>query len=469
MIIYKLKTKVSRLWHCAVMLLIALNLGYAQKVEITGKLKLDVSQTPVYNQASFALVMDDSSQVAKKDLSLLGIPSSSIVMSESENNSLLIQGGFVKKGRLILPVELDSAAYGPGVFDTINTIDAPAASQGVWTGTELIVWNSDTQTGGRYNPVGNFWAPISNTGAPSSRSGATVIWTGTEMIVWGGTVNLATGLNTGGRYDPVLDTWTSMSITNAPVGRFLHTTIWTGTEMIVWGGSTSFVTQQIQLTNTGGRYNPVTDTWTSTSQSNAPQPTCYHSAVWTGTMMIVHGGIGNGAYKLYNPIANSWTNMPNVTDPRHSHTAIWSGSKMIVWGGVTSNTNPAAGSNTGKMFDPVSGTWSVCSTVNAPSMRYGHSSVFTGTEMIVWGGVSDEVYNNTGARFNPSNNSWIQTSMSMAPTPRAGHLAAWTGNVMCIYGGSDDAGYTAGGGRYNPVTAGYFPVSNLTLYLYQKN
>lgn len=458
-----------RTFLCISTLVAALNILFAQKVEITGKLKLDGSQTTTINQANFALVMDDSNHVAKKDLSLWSVPSGSIILSESETNVMLTQSGFTRKGRLVLPVELDSAAYGPGIFDTINTIDAPAASQGVWTGTELIVWNSETQTGGRYNPIGNFWLPISNAGAPSSRVGATVVWTGTEMMVWGGTVNFATGLNTGGKYDPVSDTWTSMSVTNAPVGRFFHTAIWSGTEMIVWGGSINFVSQQIQLTNTGGRYNPVADSWQSTSQSNVPQATCYHSAVWAGNKMIVHGGIGNGAYKSYDPNTNTWTNLPNVTDPRHSHTAVWTGSKMIVWGGVTSNNNPTAGSNTGKMFDPIAGTWTVCTTVNAPSLRYGHSAVFTGTEMIVWGGVSDDVYNNTGGRYNPITNSWIQTNVNLAPTPRAGHLAVWTGNIMCVYGGSDGTGFSAGGGKYNPITPGYFPVSNLTYYLYQKN
>ena len=32
-------------------------------------------------------------------------------------------------------------------------------------------------------------------------------------------------------------------------------------------------------------------------------------------------------------------------------------------------------------------TWTATSTTNAPSARAGHSAVWTGTEMIVWGGV----------------------------------------------------------------------------------
>ena len=33
------------------------------------------------------------------------------------------------------------------------------------------------------------------------------------------------------------DTWTPTGITNAPDPRRNHTAVWTGSEMIVWGGS----------------------------------------------------------------------------------------------------------------------------------------------------------------------------------------------------------------------------------------
>ena len=55
------------------------------------------------------------------------------------------------------------------------------------------------------------------------------------MIVWGGTDDLS-HLNTGGRYNPSTDSWTATSTTNAPDARDDHTAVWTGSEMIVWGG-----------------------------------------------------------------------------------------------------------------------------------------------------------------------------------------------------------------------------------------
>ena len=96
-------------------------------------------------------------------------------------------------------------------------------------------------------------------------------------------------LNTGGRYNPSTDSWTATSIVNAPVAHeCAHTAVWTGTEMIVWGGLS---TANIGYLNTGGRYNPSTDSWTATSTTNAPDGPRLHTAVWTGSEMIVWGGV----------------------------------------------------------------------------------------------------------------------------------------------------------------------------------
>ncbi len=77
------------------------------------------------------------------------------------------------------------------------------------------------------------------------------------------------------------DTWTPTP--TPPDARAYHTAVWTGTEMIVWGGG-------FPQTNTGGRYDPATDTWAATGLSGAPSARLGHTAVWTGTEMIVWGG-----------------------------------------------------------------------------------------------------------------------------------------------------------------------------------
>jgi N-acetylneuraminic acid mutarotase len=145
-------------------------------------------------------------------------------------------------------------------------------------------------------------------------------------------------LNTGGRYSVATNSWRATSMTNAPSGRYQHTAVWTGGEMIVWGGSRYYM-----YPNTGGRYNPGTNSWTPTSAANAPVGRENHTAVWTGSKMIVWGGdyFYNSAYHFlntgskYNPVTNRWaaTSTANAPAGRDSHTAVWTGSQMIVWGG----------------------------------------------------------------------------------------------------------------------------------------
>src|SRR2546429_402838 len=83
------------------------------------------------------------------------------------------------------------------------------------------------------------------------------------MIVWGGWAFAF--YNTGGKYNPVTDSWTATSTADAPNARFRHTAVWTGSKMIVWGGGDDSV-----ALNPGARYDPGTNSWTATSTADTP-------------------------------------------------------------------------------------------------------------------------------------------------------------------------------------------------------
>jgi N-acetylneuraminic acid mutarotase len=339
--------------------------------------------------------------------------------------------------------------------------NTPAARWGhtaVWTGSEMIVWGgaatfgcSYLNTGARYNPITDTWIPISTTNAPSARSDHTAVWTGTEMIVWGG-YNCGNTLNTGGRYNPNTDTWTAASTANAPLQRDGHTAVWTGSEMIVWGGVTA--TNDF---NDGGRYNPNTDSWTATSTNNAPSGRYSHTAVWTGSEMIVWGGEFYNGITVdfdtggrYNPNTDTWvaTNVTNAPHARVLQTAVWTGGEMIVWGGSFYNgTNYVY--NTGGRYIPDTDAWTATTITEAPSARYRHTAIWTGTEMIVWGAINS----NTGGRYNPNTDSWTVTSTTNVPSGRNSHTAVWTGREMIVWGGYYGNEFLNSGARYCAAAA----------------
>jgi N-acetylneuraminic acid mutarotase len=279
---------------------------------------------------------------------------------------------------------------------------------------------------------------------PVGRAAHTAVWTGSEMIVWGG-FETSSYLNTGGRYNPSTDSWVATTTANVPTARGFHTAVWTGNEMIVWGGLSDN-----NFLNSGGRYNPTTDSWIPTTITNAPSARDFHTAVWTGNEMIVWGGEDSSAVQntggRYDPNTDSWsaTSTTNVPVGRQSHTAVWTGSEMIVWGGTADTT--------GGRYNPVTDSWTATSTTNAPDFRYYHTAVWTGSEMVIWGG-ANVLALNTGGKYNPSTNSWTATSTANAPDSRQSHKAVWTGSQMIVWGGTtgDFFGLNTGG-KYSPAS-----------------
>jgi len=88
-------------------------------------------------------------------------------------------------------------------------------------------------------------------------------------------------------------------------------------------------------------------------------------------------------------------------------------------------TVPNSGYSLPTIADVVGGcrddTWTATAITNAPTAREGHTAVWTGAEMIVWGGFN---VLNTGGRYNPITDSWTATSTTNAPAPRSGHTPA---------------------------------------------
>jgi hypothetical protein len=333
----------------------------------------------------------------------------------------------------------------------------------VWTGAEMIVWGGNTSfspyvgqavnTGGRYTPATDTWVPTaSSADTPFPRERHSATWTGREMIIWGGGYRVdpsqpAILLNTGGRYDPVTDTWAATSTgANVPLANWKHAAVWSGRELIVWGPA------GINITS-GGRYDPLLDSWRATS----PGPNMLGGdpslpSVWTGTEMMLWRSPSPGA--RYAPLTDTWSEIassPDVPRVNFGNTAVWTGTEMIVWGGCCD-----ANGGGGGRYDPSTDRWTPTSVgANAASPRALHTAVWTGSEMIIWGGATNNpiLYPmNSGGRYDPSTDSWTGITIGAdTPTPRTDHTAVWTGTEMIVWGGSP---ITSTGGRYCACPSG---------------
>jgi len=365
----------------------------------------------------------------------------------------------------------DGARFDPAsdIWMPVAPSDAPASGHtATWTDGEMIVYGFSV-VGGRYDPALNAWTATFDPGMPPYGfywDAYVGVWTGTELIVWG---TNADGVQ-GGRYNLELDQWFPMSMAGAPSARHYHTAVWTGNEMIVWGGHTGGVV------NTGGRYNPATDSWTPTSVISAPSPRALHSAVWTGTEMIITGGVSSlpgdcpgdtlSSSRAYDPTTDTWRHVPSI-GARAGHVAVWTGSEVITWGGHVGGTDDEGFCSfdnvlsAGSRYDPATDVATPISTTDMPQTTSHSTAVWTGAEMIVWGGNYYFVSTNystrsrDGGRYVPAADSWVPMATDGGPV-RAGHKAVWTGNEMIVWGGEGiDLGvsgiYTPAADRWTPL------------------
>ena len=82
---------------------------------------------------------------------------------------------------------------------------------------------------------------------------------------------------------------------------------------------------------------------------------------------------------------------------------------MIVWGGWLPTT-----SRNGARYAPATDTWTAMSDTDPDSFREQHTAVWTGAEMIVWGGSGDLMVGGltTGRIYYPATDSWALTASS---------------------------------------------------------
>lgn len=151
------------------------------------------------------------------------------------------------------------------------------------------------------------------------------------------------------------------------------------------------------------------------------------------------------------PGVGTWTaiSRSGAPSPRMDHTAVWTGKEMIVWGGHDGTWVTRL--STGAAYDPATDTWRPVAGLGAPRGRVGHVAVWTGSRMIVWGGYDGAVWLDDGGLYDPDSDTWAPLALTNAPVPRSRPGGAWTGSELLIwggYGGTDLGSYLSSGGRY---------------------
>lgn len=353
--------------------------------------------------------------------------------------------------------------FSGGVWKPTSAVGAPSPrrdmAQGLYNGDFLVF-------GGR---VGNSYGTLHNSlhtydsdtdswtnqtvSGLSPRAFATLTPVGSGFMIWGGQTAASTYVNSGTLWNG--SSWQPISTVGTPTVRSQHTAVSDGGNRVyIWGGVNSSSGGTLGTAN-GAFYDVGTGTWTTMNPVGAPPARKEHSAIWSGTEMIVYGGIDTGTLplggggRLRND--NVWVPMGTIglPDPRRTgHSAIWTGTRMIVWGGLISITPAFTPVNTGGSYNPSTDSWVAISTTNAPAPRGYHEAFWNGTEMIVWGGRLSTGYAIDTWAYNPTTNSWRLVAAGdqlWVPAGRQSFSAVWTGLEMIIFGGFGGSDHATGG------------------------
>src|SRR5690606_31035627 len=120
------------------------------------------------------------------------------------------------------------------------------------------------------------------------------------------------------------------------------------------------------------------------------------------------------SFNKSSPVEGYWLPF-DVPLKRTHYSTVWTGSEFIVWVGLDVTEHL----NTGDRYEPVTNKSVMLSGVNGPTPRYNQTAVWTGYEKIVWGGRIDNVNpTDTGRRYNPINDQWDTINLASAPDGR---------------------------------------------------
>ena len=153
-------------------------------------------------------------------------------------------------------------------------------------------------------------------------------------------------------------------------------------------------------------------------------------------MIVLGAGLG----AAYDPAAESWRSLPieNGPSPRLQAATLWTGADMLVWGGIACcGLAEPRSLDDGARYNAADDSWTSLAADGRPTSRSGHTGVWTGNEMLIWGGSEDgRVSSNTGARYTPSSDTWSSLPTAGAPSARV------NGHVDVPSGGREISPYT---------------------------
>jgi hypothetical protein len=141
-------------------------------------------------------------------------------------------------------------------------------------------------------------------------------------------------------------------------------------------------------------------------------------------------------------------------DGRTQHGLVWTGSEVVVWGGTSSSDDPGQSvfegitPRDGAAYEPVADRWRLIPNAPIPG-RNGPVIAWTGSEVLVFGGRAGEATRVDGAAWSPTTNAW--RTIARAPLDGDETVGGWLNGRLVIVTSTSAASYDPATDRWNAL------------------
>jgi hypothetical protein len=160
------------------------------------------------------------------------------------------------------------------------------------------------------------------------------------------------------------------------------------------------------------------------------------AAVGALAALALTGGGDGRAEPTRTPVAAGLTWRPLPSAPiggRIGEGVVWTGAEMIVWGGINRSSR-APDLADGAAYDPQARRWRTLPAAPGGMRGVVESAVWTGTEAIFWVGDWTDPARSGAAAYNPRTNTWRRIARGPLGG-RQGSTTLWTGSEALVISG----------------------------------
>jgi N-acetylneuraminic acid mutarotase len=284
-----------------------------------------------------------------------------------------------------------------------------------------------------------------------------------KVLVTGGIFNREKKTASAELYDPSTGNWTRVRDMN--VIRFAHiSSLLPNGKVLITGGTQDYYSALVYAE----LYDPITDNWTMTDSMSQGRFMHTVSVLPNGKVLVTGGGTMTqdnviqplDTCELYDPMTGKWsmTSSMNTARAYHTATVLPNGKVLIVGCESEYGTTP-------ELYDPITGNWTPTADIDIAQVMHTATLLMNGQVLVAGGEAYSFNYNDSfiSQLYDPSTNTWAKTGSIHYFRYIATAFLLPNGKVLIAYGQTDSSQSSE---LYDPITGNWTNASDYVMDLF---